>query len=61
MDNPQHIINFFSSVLASGTLVDMRILVLAAGIGADMEADPVMNNCKLAHAIFVENKKHTKA
>ena len=45
MDNPQHIKKFFS-VHVSGTLVDIGILVwlLAAGIGADMEADPVMNN-----------------
>ena len=44
MDNPQHIKKFFS-VRVSGTLVDIGILVLAAGIGADMEGDPVMNNC----------------
>ena len=51
---------YIFSVCVSGTLVDIGILVLAAGIGADMEADPVMNNCKLAQAIFVENKKYIR-
>ena len=41
-------------------LVGQIVLVLAAGIGADMEGDLVMNSCKLAQAIFVDNK-YTKA